>query len=508
MSTEGYSDDFYKGPAYALVIGISKYKHGCDPHQELAPNQFPNLEFAAKDAEDFANFLGSYGFITYNVASLVNEDANLTSIKVEFEKLREACKQSVDPLVIVYFSGHGWADADERHYLVPWEAERDKLRATAFMNKEFSGYLDELPTNRLVVFLDACHSGAMGMAGVKGGLHQYDVHKGLGEGEGRYLIASCGPGQQSYEWKEKENGIFTRHLIELLACKTDDFDEEEIDIFNLYPVLSKKVKATARQVCGGEQEPIGDIKAGRGIILAINQRVRDRRVQEDQEAHQQKVRFLEIICTQIKASDSRQKTIIAVKLRTYVVKAVRLVGYDDFYSVFDEYLDLWKQDQKSRLDECRDLLIATHGDAVDSPSLPKGDQSQQAFKPDDKFVSAAENKVLGAEESTAPATLISPSDLSQPRRQLSAEDRDYLLEEIITKLRYYPATSKLSDVLSRPISEAEFATTIYRIGESRKDDNVLRRIIEKIIERFEDRWPKSPEVESKTVANLMLGKGR
>jgi hypothetical protein len=508
MSTEGYSEDFYKGPAYALVIGISNYKNGCDPGQGLAPNQFPNLKFAAKDAEDFANFLRHYGFINYNVASLLNEDADLNGIKVELEKLRENCKQSQDPLVIVYFSGHGWADAEERHYLIPWEAERDQLRATAFMNKEFNGYLDELPTKRLVVFLDACHSGAMGIDGARGGVQQY-VYEGLGAGEGRYLIASCGPGQQSYEWKEKENGIFTRHLIDLLACKTGDFTDEQINIFHLYPKLIEKVEATARALkCPGKQVPIGEMRAGRGIILAINQRVRERRVQEDREAHEQRIRFLELICDLIKKSNSRQKTIIAVKLRRYVDKAIRPEGYDDFFGVFDEYLDLWKHDQRSRMDECRDLLIETHGEAVDSPALSKDEQSQQPSKPDDKFVSAAENKVLGAEESTAPATPLSPSETQQPKRQLSTEDRDYLLEEIITKLRYYSVTNKLRDVLSLPISEAEFATTIYRIGESMKDDDVLRGIIEKIIKRFEDRWPKSKKVESTTVSSLMLGKGR
>ena len=144
MPPEGYSDAFYKGPAYALVIGISQYKHGREPGQELAPKEFTNLKLAAKDAEDFARFLKSYGFIEYNVRSLLNEQADLTTIKDEFEELRKSCKQSgvEDPLVIVYFAGHGTPDAEDRHYLIPYDGERDRLPATAFWNKNFSNLTD------------------------------------------------------------------------------------------------------------------------------------------------------------------------------------------------------------------------------------------------------------------------------------------------------------------------------------------------------------------------------
>jgi uncharacterized caspase-like protein len=122
-----------------------------------------------------------------------------------------------DPLVIVYFSGHGMCDAGPRHYLIPYDAQRDKLRATALWNKEFNFCLDELGTNRLVVFLDACHVGDIGMEGIKGApLPQYNPQEVLGERKGRYVLASCKPEQISYE--SETNGIFTRHLLELLSC--------------------------------------------------------------------------------------------------------------------------------------------------------------------------------------------------------------------------------------------------------------------------------------------------
>src|SRR5436190_19102296 len=156
MANDEYTADFYKGPAYALVIGIRKYKYGKDAGALLEDSEFPNLKVADKDATDFADFLTHNGFIDYNVRLLKNEDAELSAIKDEFETLRKNCKQSgaENPLVIVYFSGHGWADEDGRHYLIPYDAKRNKLPATALRNSDLSSSLDDLKTNRLVVFLD------------------------------------------------------------------------------------------------------------------------------------------------------------------------------------------------------------------------------------------------------------------------------------------------------------------------------------------------------------------
>lgn len=480
LSTEGYSGDFYKGPAYALVIGISQYKYGCDS-QKLAPNQFPTLEFAAKDAEDFANFLSNYGFISYNVESLINQDANLIRIKGELERLRENCRQSEDPLVIVYFSGHGWVDAAERTYLIPWEAERDKLSATAFMNREFSNYLDDLPTKRLVVFLDACHSGDMGMPGVKGGLRQYDVHKDLGEAEGRYLIASCGPGQQSYEWKEKENGIFTRHLIDLLACKTDDFDEPEIDISSLYRVLSKKVKATAREVTKGrgEQEPIGPVKAGRGIILAINQRVREKRV-----------RFLAAICVRIARPEFVYdlKPLVTEKLKSYVAKSKQFPGHNEFYRLFEGYSNRCNPDDFSRLDECVQLLIDSHQRAFDAAPVSNESPSQET-KAVDKFDQVPETKVLGADKSQTVSAPTTPSDRQQARWKMSEEDRTYILEKI-TEGDYFKETRTLWNMLGQPVSQPDFVNKVLELGELKAGDNDLQVLLEETVKRFKKCWAK------------------
>ena len=42
------------------------------------------------------------------------------------------------------------------------------------------------------------------------------------ESKGKITFASCGPGEQSYEWEEKGHGIFTYYLVEGMRGAADE----------------------------------------------------------------------------------------------------------------------------------------------------------------------------------------------------------------------------------------------------------------------------------------------
>lgn len=401
MENEEPATDFYSGPAYALVIGISEYRYFAEPGQKLDDPQFPKLRVADNDARDFATFLSNSRFPKYtNVRLLINEEATLPNIKEEFEILRKNSKQSgvQNPLVIVYFSGHGWADKEGRHYLIPYEAQRNRLYSTALLNRDFSLCLDDLGTNRLVVFIDACQAGKIGEEGVKGA---YDYHKDLGPSEGRYVIASCGPTQNSYEWKEKANSIFTGRLLQLLNFETDDFDKldySEIDISDLYPALRQKVIATADEEYGADQEPASDIKNRTGIVLAINERVRHRKQKESDEVIIR--RFLDLICAAImRTTRNVSKTTIKVRLTNNVVKQKRMTGFDDFYNLFDEELQKWKTSGSTySFEEGCDLLLDGWELANEAAPSSRDSVSQQSATPHDELVTAQNSRPSGFQD--------------------------------------------------------------------------------------------------------------
>jgi hypothetical protein len=527
MSPEGYSDSFYKGPAYALVIGISKYEHGQEKGIELASNEFPHLNLAAKDAEDFVNFLKHNGFIEYNVEPLYNGQATLTKIKSEFDKLRLKCKEckesgTQDPLVIVYFSGHGWVDADNRHYLIPYDAQRDDLYATALWNKHFRDYLEALETSRLVVFLDACRSGGIGTERAKGVSPPYDFHRDLGDGTGRYIIASCKPEQ--YSWELEKNSIFTGHLLELLDGETDAFDifeKDEIDLFNLYTVLRDKVKSTAQEKLKQVQEPIADIAGGTGIVIAINKRRKRIRIkkEEEQQIRQKRHKFLAIICATIDEQRAKQGIIIKLKLSDYVEKDKKDNGYDDFYSVFDYYVaELQEVDFESLIADCCDMLFSAYDRAFASRRSLKESRSQgpagtetsaaEPSRTSDKFEDVGkEKKLLCSEDIVTQRLQPLPRDQQEPRRQLSIDARDYILEEITGKASdYYTETLMLRKILSQPLSEADFNKKVLDIAELKDSDKNLQDILVRILARFKERWAEPLADEPKKLSDFLMEK--
>ena len=82
--------EHFEGPVSALVIGISKYKHGKAIEQglELDEAEFPNLRYAADDAQKFCDFLKQKG--VSEVILLKDENATLTEIKKGLITLRQA----------------------------------------------------------------------------------------------------------------------------------------------------------------------------------------------------------------------------------------------------------------------------------------------------------------------------------------------------------------------------------------------------------------------------------
>lgn len=76
-------------------------------------------------------------------------------------------------------------------------------------------------SDRVVIILDACHSGAASVD-AKGLFRSGNVDaKAVATGTGQLVIASSKPEQISWEGKNYENGVFTHHLIESLRLNNN-----------------------------------------------------------------------------------------------------------------------------------------------------------------------------------------------------------------------------------------------------------------------------------------------
>lgn len=153
-----------------LFIGINKYK----------ATERLTLHACVNDAKTMAKTMKDVGSLD-GMGVLLDEQATLQNIKKACEELQQMSRPGDE--LFIFWSGHGGTCADtggdERdgkdEFLVPYDVNPEKLQETVVMDDAFGRWIQELDGRRVVVILDACHSG--GQFGQKG----LDAAKELGD---------------------------------------------------------------------------------------------------------------------------------------------------------------------------------------------------------------------------------------------------------------------------------------------------------------------------------------
>ncbi len=183
----------------------------------------PDLEFTAKDAQDFANMYAKLrdartkrGFKNVEVRQLTTqEETTGLNIKKAIADLEKSRIKDND-LVVVFISSHGKVNPRGEYLLMPSDFESLYEEETAVNFQE--DILDKLRTvdGKILVFIDACHSG-----GALNGSRSFTdqawskVMNDLIQGtSGIEIIASCSDNEYSYEDERWGNGAFTKAILE------------------------------------------------------------------------------------------------------------------------------------------------------------------------------------------------------------------------------------------------------------------------------------------------------
>lgn len=225
----------------ALVIGVGKY----DFLSQLG-------SAPVSDADDVAKLLNSPGHCGYPVANvqvLRNAEATRTTILDGLKQL--AANSQVGDTVVVYFSGHGaqWTTgADPGTYLCPPEFDIFRPRETGIEAEELSELLNQIPAERLLVLVDACHSGAA--ARLKGDAENITKWAfggprldALAQGKGRVIISASASEESSVILQNHRNSLFTEVLLKGLQGAVDDRSDGLIRVLDLFHYLSETVPA-------------------------------------------------------------------------------------------------------------------------------------------------------------------------------------------------------------------------------------------------------------------------
>lgn len=240
----------------AVVIGISDYQ---DP-------AIPDLQFADRDAEAFAEWLRSPagGSVPEdNMKVLLNNQATLGQFVVALDWLREYSREGDH--VIIYFSGHGDVDAKlvgQPGFLLFWDTPSQTYMSGAYGLFYFQlviSTLSEQNKAKVIVITDACHAGKL--AETPFGGPQVANAALLKQFSKEVKILSCQPDEFSVEGEQwgGGRGAFSYYLVDGLYGMADENGDQTVNLLEIGRYLEDHVSA---EVAPMEQTPmiIGDKK--------------------------------------------------------------------------------------------------------------------------------------------------------------------------------------------------------------------------------------------------------
>jgi hypothetical protein len=246
---------------YAVVIGVGRYE----------AIGIPSLKYAVADAEAVYKVLTEIaGFKKDHVLLLTDRSERkptLRNVKYALGTFLARAAQK-DDTVIVYFAGHGAPEVDQRglerdglaKYLIPSDADPDDLFSTALPMDDLQTIFGRIEAERVVVFLDACYSGAAGgrtfaSKRTRSGIVDDLFLERLTRSRGRAIITASRPAEVSIELPELGHGIFTYYLTEGLRGAGDLNRDGIVSLQELYEYLEQQVVRKSRSV-GGNQHPV------------------------------------------------------------------------------------------------------------------------------------------------------------------------------------------------------------------------------------------------------------
>ncbi len=197
------------GKAWGVLVGINQY--------ENQPN-IPSLSVCVNDVTAvharLASSFTAPRLLTDATPECLPTRANILS---ELNSVAQAAGEG--DLLLFYFSGHGIAEGGES-YLLPRDARVAALRLTAVAMKDVREIMESSYARAKVIILDACHSGAA-IGKAEPVMTPEFIQRVFTEAEGVAVLASCKQGQQSWEWRQQSQSVFTHFLLEALAGKAD-----------------------------------------------------------------------------------------------------------------------------------------------------------------------------------------------------------------------------------------------------------------------------------------------
>ena len=214
-----------------------------------------NLDFADDDAREMTKLFKGQQCLLYNdvqVKELTDEQANRLNILDAFSWLERSVTNK--DIAIIFIATLGF-NQKEKFYILPYDGEYDKYRATCVDWSDFGEILKNLPC-RTVLFLDACHSGQLGknLYATRGTAESNTeaIRELATEESGIVILSASTDAEKSLESKAWGHGAFTYSILNAVNTKEGDLNKNNIIYLN---ELEYYIAENVKKLTEGQQYP-------------------------------------------------------------------------------------------------------------------------------------------------------------------------------------------------------------------------------------------------------------
>jgi hypothetical protein len=228
----------------AIVVGLNEY----------LDKNISKLSKARYDAKLFAKTLKEYGqfdqiiTLTDDLDARGNEYPNKRNIDTKINVILNNADS--DDFFLFYFSGHGVSDSNGRGYLLPTDADSEKINDDRYINETavsvdwLTEKIKKKGIKRSILILDACRN--VTSQGTKSAIVKNLKSDDYANSQISAVFYSTRSGYYSYEDLESDNGVFTKYLVEAMMGSADlgnskGFKDNVITFSEVQEYVTRKV---------------------------------------------------------------------------------------------------------------------------------------------------------------------------------------------------------------------------------------------------------------------------
>lgn len=255
---------------FGVLIASSRFQ----PESGMLPLRCPE-----NDADGLSQILVANGDFRPEDIHVLKNIPHWEALRQVNQVLHAATK---DDLVLLYYSGHGKQDDNGRLHLASVNTVADALESTSIPIESIRYMIDNSRSNKIVLILDCCYSGAAGQAFFRGGID--DQLQRVSGGSGSYILTASTAVQAAREREGDRYGLLTKHIIEGVQSGQADLDGDGlVTMDELYQYVFEHVRADGPQLpqkwsrdvrgalviarCGVKSGP-AVVRSGAGLIPA------------------------------------------------------------------------------------------------------------------------------------------------------------------------------------------------------------------------------------------------